>query len=313
MGSGSAPSGPSHRPQESGDERSEVWDGALTWLSERLDLFDPFLEGAEADMFRVKASLELAVMCWLAAETGIRDARLHVCLDPLGDAWRRPELHERMLRRPGRIRLYLMLYLALQRCGRAGPELMPAVGRILDAGYATAVEEVPFRTLDLRYMLDLAGLPAPVPAIRDGYRQTLAARTDEMVDLTDYDLYCLTHALFYLTDFGRTPATAIAPDQLDALRYRVGLLLGTQVLAGNWDLTGELLIACDCLRHEPACRAAAWRAFAAAQQPDGAIPGPEWPATEVAREDRRRRDFELNYHTTLVGALAVVTGRRASA
>lgn len=124
--------------------------------------------------------------------------------------------------------------------------------------------------------------------------------------LSDYDIYSITHTLFYLTDFGRLPET-----QLSSVRRRraceiVGKLLAMQIYRGNWDLVGELLLSHHCLGATSDFYASGWQALLAAQWPDGAVPGPNYrsQATEGMNDtDRQSYVFKHCYHTTLVAAL----------
>lgn len=284
---------------------AQILDGALGWLSARVDRFDPFAGGtlARPDPLRTKAALELAMLCMLACEGGLADQRVEACLDALEDAWRRPALHDLLVRSPGRVRLYGMLAVSLRRCGRASDEDLHALRRLVAGGHPCTVEEVPFRAMDLRYMLELAGIPSELPPLSRTFATTVLARSAALGDWSKLDVYAATHALFYVTDFGRAPDLAARPEIVD----RVGLLLGIMALDSDWDLTGELLLSCDCLHARPFTYRPALEAFAAAQRGDGCIPATPDSAGPLAPQD----DFDRNNHTTLVGALLVSAARRA--
>ncbi len=68
----------------------------------------------------------------------------------------------------------------------------------------------------------------------------------------------------------------------------------------RWDLLGELLVVDACLPR-PTLDEPAWRAFAAAQQPDGAM-----PAVRTMPEGDPDTVFDMVYHPTLVAAFASV-------
>ena len=68
----------------------------------------------------------------------------------------------------------------------------------------------------------------------------------------------------------------------------------------RWDLLGELLVVDACLPC-PTLDETAWRAFAAAQQPDGAM-----PAVRDMPEGVEEAVFDGVYHSTLVAAFASV-------
>ncbi|MGI0014511.1 MAG: DUF6895 family protein, partial [Nitrososphaera sp.] len=182
------------------------------------------------------------------------------------------------------------------------------IQHILDQGYTTAVEDVPFRVMDLRHMLDSGGFKHNFPSYDHLYQQTLLAKTPPLLYLTDADVYSITHTLFYLADFGFRPIEAIPGEQLPTVCWIIGALLGIYLRSSNWDLVGELLLACRCLRWPPPfVFDTAWDALLDAQLPDGSIPGPEFLKEEMQKLnelERRTYCFEKNYHTTLVSALA---------
>ncbi|MHB8241547.1 MAG: DUF6895 family protein [Solirubrobacteraceae bacterium] len=306
MRAGLSPSG-ARRSGSSAALRERILDGALDWISGRLDLFDPFAGNPNGapDRSRTKAALELAMMCMLACEGGLVDVRIKACLDMLQDAWDRPGLKDLLVRSPGRIRLYGMFLVALQRCGRVPDGDLISLQRLVDGRHACAVEEVPFRVMDLRYLLDLAGIPNDLPSVSHTFTSTTLARSNAIGDWTRFDIYAATHTVFYLTDFGLTPYHFADEELVD----RVGLLLGAVAIERDWDLTGELLLSCDCLRVHPFSYAAALEAFAEAQRDNGCIPATSRNEDQSTRED----DFEQNYHTTLVGALMVSAAHRAQA
>jgi hypothetical protein len=168
------------------------------------------------------------------------------------------------------------------------------------------VERPPHRLLELRWLLDSADLAHRLPSYGVLCRASNLGRQVNPIYLSDYDIYSITHTLFYLTDFGRLPET-----QLSSVRRRraceiVGKLLAMQIYRGNWDLVGELLLSHHCLRATSDFYASGWQALLAAQWPDGAVPGPNYrsQATEGMNDtDRQSYVFKHCYHTTLVAAL----------
>ncbi|WP_242578095.1 hypothetical protein [Streptomyces sp. MST-110588] len=137
--------------------------------------------------------------------------------------------------------------------------------------------------------------------------------------------YAATHHVFHLTNWGAEPR-ALAAAVRDHLALWLPAWLDCTVAAGHWDLTGELLAVAAMLPVPPASPAPyvlpgvaqAWRALAAAQRPDGAVPevaeikgtvdSPETvyvPETVDAPEpDEAEHTFRTCYHSTLVTAFA---------
>lgn len=285
-------------------------DGSLEWVGQNLVRFDPITRASDANWFRSKAALELAMLCMQARRLtpdGAVHPQIERCVDFLERTWGDPLYQERVVREPGMFRLYAATYIALQAGRESADPYREVIQRIVDDGYATAIEEVPFRVLELRYLLELGGFRHDLPPCRQLYRQTLLAKAPPLLYLTNLDAYSITHTLFYLADLGRRPIRAIPPEDLPAVSWTVGKLLGLYLRRRNWDLVGELLLSCQCLRWTPRLiYEAAWESFLAAQLPDGSIPGTlrhERYTAELGGRDEADRLFSENYHTTLVGSL----------
>jgi hypothetical protein len=105
--------------------------------------------------------------------------------------------------------------------------------------------------------------------------------------------------VFHLTDWGEHP-DGLPPDIADYLAMWLPAWIDDWLDLKRWDLLGELLVVDACLPR-PTLDARAWEGFAAAQQPDGAMPAfgtmPDGDPDEV---------FDLVYHPTLVAAFASV-------
>ncbi|MDO0938578.1 hypothetical protein QQY66_45225 [Streptomyces sp. DG2A-72] len=114
--------------------------------------------------------------------------------------------------------------------------------------------------------------------------------------------YALTHVVFHLTDWGRTPEGVPA----DLAAYLADWLppwLDTCLDAGMWDLSCELLIVAASLPSppHPGTLQHAWPRIARAQHASGALPeqGPRGDAGADPEPDFRRC-----YHSTLMAAFA---------
>ena len=117
------------------------------------------------------------------------------------------------------------------------------------------------------------------------------------------EAYSLTHAVFFMTDWGADPdglpaaergyLAENAPRWMDAFRAQ-----------GHFDLYAELAAAVCCAGASAPPEAEA--VLRGAQQPDGAVPGPAERVAERTRgvEDAQRRRFIAAYHTTLAALLA---------
>ena len=307
------------RPSASGrtidSRRLKVFaEGALAWLARHRALFDPFNDGPEPVGFHSRAFLELSylTMLYLRRTTGIVDPSVRTFLRLIQDVWERPQYRECIVRYPERLAWYLMPYLVLLRAGRSDRSYRTIVQRMLAQGYVTAIEDVSFNELARRHLLESGGFRHDLPSYQSLYRNTLLARTPPLPYLTRYDVACITHALFALSDLGSHPIEVIPARQWPAIRQTVGALLGIYSRLEDWDVVGELLLSCLCLRWAPPIVfEAAWNAFLRAQLPDGAVPGRAFSARTLrASKDGTAYRFKHNYHPTLVGALTAFLSKR---
>jgi hypothetical protein len=289
--------------------RSDLLDDALSWIEANLVQFDPLKEDVRPDPLRNKALGELAFLC-----DCIRRARpewwgrARHTLSFVADIWRQPAYQDLIARNPESLQLYVLTYNSLLHSGFEVADAARIIQRVVDAGYATAVEAVPFRLMDLRQVLDYAGLRHSLPDKNELFARTMLSQRPPLSYLTKADVYCLTHAIFYLTDFGFEPPAAIDPSDRPDFRETIEQLLGLYVRLQDWDLTSELLVCAHCLGSGPTVlQQAAWEALAAAQLEDGSVPAPKYDAQGAeARRSPGNYAFEHNYHTTLVAALAAL-------
>jgi uncharacterized protein DUF6895 len=203
-----------------------VLDRALDWFVSNLELFDPFMRdnAAEPDTSYAKPLLELACFCMLYNRYAAlhRDQRIDRVASFIHSVWRRPEYRERLFRYPEMLLVYGMTWVALERYGLGEPADREVLQRVIDQGYATAVEKLPFRCLDLRCMLDCGGFTHNLPSYASLYRQTLLAKGPSVLYLTDTDVYAITHTIFYLSDFGSRSLDVIPQNQLPTVHWMVG-------------------------------------------------------------------------------------------
>lgn len=293
--------------QRAPDGRSGLLVSALDWIERHLPDFDPLTDGIKPDALRNKALAELAFMCdYLCRARPAERVRSHRILSFVTQVWQRPEYQDLIVRNPESLQLYALTYGSLRNAGFDVASAAPVIQGVVDAGYALAVEVVPFRMMDLRHVLDHAGIRHALPAMEDSLARTMLAQRPPLHYLTGADVYCLTHTIFYLTDFGFDSSNTIDSSALATYRRMVEQLLGLYVRLRDWDLTAELLICAHCLRSPPSeVQSAAVQALTAAQLDDGSVPAPRFdPHGEDARRAGAGYAFEHNYHTTLVAALA---------
>ena len=299
------------RSASAGPAPAPVADRALDWVAANLDRFDPVRGRDEPDRERLKALVELAVLCMcLSRQPAFQgDARLRRFPLLALQTYRTPIFGERLFRAGTDFIPYALLGAALRACGLLDDdEEWRALQGVLDRGNVAATERVPHRMLELRHLLDLAGFTHRIPSYSALYRRTTLAQRLNPIYVTNYDAYSITHALFYLSDWGAHPPVGIPPSHRARASWLVEQLLGMYVRRGDWDLVGELLLSCHCLRRtDSPLYALGWTAFIAAQWPDGAVPGRGYDPQEAARregEEHATYVFDRCYHTTLVAAFA---------
>ena len=287
-----------------------VTDGALTWIDTHLNRFDPIGAGVEPDTAKLKPLVELAVLCTSLLPHGTfrEDRRVHRFLQLVRHTYDNAIFRERVFRSGSEFIPYTLLATALQRGGLARNDDHRQLQYVVDHGNVATTERLPHRTLDLRHVLDGAGLRHRLPSYARLYRDTMLAKGINPISASSFDAYSVTHTLFYLTDWGAEPATAIPASHRPRARWLVEQMLGMTIRRGDWDLAGEFLLSCHCLGiTDSPLYAVGWQALDGAQWPDGAMPGPGYNPAKAAEQDEPSLAtylFDECCHTTLVAAFA---------
>lgn len=234
-----------------------------------------------------------------------RDPRAERCLDALERAYRRPGLHEFPFRvEPRALVGHVLIWLAL--APRDSQAIVPRarLQSLVDAGGVLADTREPYRALELRYVLDRAGLRHALPSAAELFRRTVLGGVLLPPALDPATAYAVTHTVFYATDYGLA-----RPAYLEEARRR-GILdvvrrsLRAMLDVSHWDLVGELVLAHACLARDPApILVEAWSALAGVQDASGAV-GPALPLPAPWTGDA----FLGRYHMTLVAAMAGFLG-----
>lgn len=286
--------------------------GALTWTDAHLKEFDPCsATNLQAEHVRFKAAIELAVLTWRLRRHpgGSEDLRVQRFITFLATVYAQARLREQMLRADELFVARGHLWLALRGTGLIDDEQEHwGLQRALARGALERAERLSHRSLELRHLVETAGLEHRLPSARTLAARGILVRTPSALHATHQDAYSVTHALFYLSDWVARPIVDLGRRSMERTSRLVELLLGRYVYARDWDLVGELLLACASLRRTgSACYAAAWLAICDAQRPDGSVPAPprsrigDPTASLSADEDD---PFARDYHPTLVAALA---------
>jgi hypothetical protein len=289
---------------------SPVGERALSWLAHWREFFDPFHGRSDPNEWHIKAFAELAMVClYLRRQPSLAgDERLNSLLSVVFRVYRRQEFFDRRFRIRDQFLPHVLAAVALRDAGLLPND--PVEFELQDLarrGHIESVERVPHRVLELRRFLDTARVPHKLPGYDTLCRASILNRPINPIYLTTYDIYCVTHSLLYATDFGVLPVAGLSAARERKLREVVDVALGMEIYHQNWDLVGELILSCHCLRHTSGpFYAPGWQILREAQWADGAVPGPNFSiheTTEKAELERRDYIFEHCYHTTLVAAM----------
>ncbi|MBT3149597.1 hypothetical protein HTV45_01505 [Streptomyces sp. CHD11] len=279
--------------------------GAMEWLWAHRDGFrlEPDVDPEVGFLERFKPVGELALVCKVLFREGVAGSRqAQLARQLLDHVWRETLDGGTMLVRGQRTEpaspIPFEVYLPFRELGYSQPEVERAavLNHRLDSWQA--FETTPTRRLGLSAFQRRFGL-TPLPAESEALRTTWLARTPEPWTVEGHIGYDITHCVFHLTDWGEHPE-GLPPDIADYLATWLPAWIDDWLDLQRWDLLGELLVVDACLPR-PTLDEPAWTAFAAAQQPDGAM-----PAIRTMPDGDEEAVFDVVYHSTLVAAFASV-------
>jgi hypothetical protein len=146
---------------------------------------------------------------------------------------------------PALARDYAAAHLALSAAGWPAPEVDEVLARSLNST-AGERERLPHRELEQAHLARMGGGTAVTEGDLLG-RTALATGVDLLTGSRD-DIYALTHAVFYATDFGRE--TVRLPRPADQILAELTSALAGALDDDDFDLAGELLVAWPALSLE---------------------------------------------------------------
>lgn len=261
---------------------------------------------------RVKALLQLALLCRYWRKVAPADAALAEVTSVVERAWQRADFPRLLILDPRYARQFELMYAALAPTGAATDVPRDVLARLTADGYLAPRRKPPYLHLEARFYADLAGADHRFASYQELYAESLPARAGTL-PVADLDVCVVTHTVFYLSDFGFRDPGLTETARGRALRV-VERLTDHCVGLGEWDLVGKLVLAQHCLGADPLATpsgAAGLRMLAEVQSPDGAIPGRS--VIKRASADATPVEFfRKSYQATLVTALAtlIVTSRR---
>lgn len=303
---------------------------ALAWLCDQKHLFSPNYTSSLCyqllinPAFEIKPSTEL-VFLWnlLKCTDWYEDVRVRT-LGNFIASWQPEDVLAMAQNTPGGIMLLanLAFFESIKTKGRSS-RYRTALEKMLRQGILCSVGNsiAPFRLLDIAYSLGRVGVAYELPNWHELYVQTIAAKAKGLAYLSNYDLYSITHTIFYLTDMGQRTADDVIQGSSQRLCELVQKLLGVVLRDKDWDLTAEFLLCWSFLGiplNSVMCEVA-WQQLVLAQLADGAVPSPSF---DPAAEDQNKGNVTLSetgyrffncYHTTLVAAAAAASWCTSSA
>ncbi|MFE0256360.1 DUF6895 family protein [Streptomyces sp. NPDC059010] len=278
---------------------------ALEWLWAHRDGFrlEPDVDPEVGFLERFKPVGELALICRVLFREGVAGSRqAELARKLLDHTWRHTLDGGRMLARGQRIEplspIPFEVYLPYKELGYSEPEVERATVLYHRLDSWAALELDPTRRLGLSAFQRRFGLTPRIPEA-DIVGSTWLGQTPEPWTVSGHIAYDVTHTVFHLTDWGEHPE-GLPPDIADYLATWLPVWIDDWLDLKRWDLLGELLVIDACLPR-PTLDERAWKGFAAAQQPDGAM-----PAVRTMPEGEPDEVFDMIYHPTLVAAFASV-------
>jgi hypothetical protein len=291
------------------DSLDQLSAGALDWLGRNLAFFNPYSADSRASRhLKVKAALELALLCHCWARLRPGDDQLGEATELIRMLWQRPDFPQLIAAaQPDYARQYGLIYGALAPAGIDGALCRATLAELAEAGHLEPRGKSPYLRIETRYYADKAGLGHGIEPYEELIGQSVLVRPPAALPMTNADAYAITHTSFYLSDFGFRDL-GLARGSRESAQRLVARMLAYCARADRWDLACELVLTQFCLGEDP-CRTpsgtAGLQSLVQAQAPDGAIPGRS-KAQVPAAAAPASESFLRAYHTTLVTALMAV-------
>jgi hypothetical protein len=293
------------------DYLSDLAERAVQWLGRNLQFFDPLSPRSPLPVRRsIRAAIELALLCRVWTKLKPANDVLYEATALLEKIWARPEFPLLIDMHGGAYAdIHRLTYAALAPVGAREDLREAALARLNADGYLLPLAKSPYRQLEVRYFADLAKAEHGMEPYRDLAGNSLLARLPAS-PVGQNEAYLLTHAVFYLSDFGRCDLD-LPSDVRDRAERFTRSMLDSCVRQNLWDLTAELIVATALLGRGSAdspSGQAGIQCLARAQLDNGAIPGAS--AADRALPSQTTAEFFCKaYHTTLVTVMmALIVG-----
>ncbi|MFT6473031.1 MAG: hypothetical protein ACJAVZ_003553 [Afipia broomeae] len=177
------------------------------------------------------------------------------------------------------------------------------VEQLWQCEYFEGMDRIPYRSMDVMYALGVVGFETPVDQFLHQFTLTSFGKSQQIPRFSFDDMYSLTHAIFYLTDFGFTNIdNVLSGEEIARLRRTLLCLVTVLLRADNRDILGEVLLCwgfCGFVAtsYEIPLLRRGMRRITAMCCPSGAVAPTQEAFDDEAREPGQ---FRKLYHTTLV-------------
>jgi hypothetical protein len=275
---------------------------------EHLEKYAAFWESEENTLLRRqdKIAAEALLLAYLASRVPTQDQRLRQSIEALGDraqGFIATPRNEALLRRfPQTAATIGVGYVLLSRMGRGKRSVEDLLKRAVQDGFLTLTERSIFRMMDARWTYALLE-PGLVPPVEDLAPLSTFGSSPHPIYTMNEDNYALTHAVFYLTDFGNGEPGKMS---LQSAFPVLDPFMAWTAVHTDFDLLGEFLMAAVALGQTgtPAFRFG-WDLFFKAWD-KGDLVGPEFSAarlSELSGQEAEAYAFSENYHTQFVAGI----------
>lgn len=277
------------------------------WLIDHLDEFDPFAwHDSGSAVARRKSFSELALYADTALAAGKpADQRIMDHLERRAGDERMMQL---LRRDPRDLTLFGPFLQLMERRGKLDGSFRRHLSALISSDALFAVERPPFRMLEVAQLAHVFGVECHRELARSAVRSGCLRYPPNLFASVEMDAYAVTHAVFYLTDFGRGP---IVDEPVDWEGVRTVLRSALLLWAGR----GNLDVALECavalrLARDPPSGLEQWVLDKAAAQiaEEGVITSPHGePGRWAAPLSQKTRHWLAHYHPTMIaGYLARV-------
>lgn len=202
-----------------------------------------------------------------------------------------------------------LIALALRESGAPLPALQDEAFAALLGSAIERTERVPFRLLELYWMRELLGSPHPQKVAAAAFSSV--AQVPHPFHSLELDAYALTHAVMFITDFGRRCDAPVGPRLAPvALDHWLAWCLASS----NLDILGEILVSAhvlygpDATPTQRACRTYLFTVWGEL----GFLPAPSFRTSafaEVPQDQQHTYVLKHTYHTMYVaGILGFLVG-----